>query len=309
MNDHWNGRRPAGRIAYVNGRYVRHGAAGVHVEDRGLQLGDAVYEVFRIENGHLRDEEEHLDRLERSLGEIEMAMPAGRGALKSVMAETVRRNGARDALLYLQVTRGAFKRDHPIPPTAPKPTLILTVHPLDTAAVARRHGEGVAVITCADERWGRCDIKSTQLLANLLAKTAARRAGALEAWLVDREGFVTEGASTTAWIVDRTGMVVTRDLGHAILPGVTRRVILEAAAEVRLPVIERRFTPEEAASAREAFLSSAAGGAVPVIEIDRCTVGDGTPGPVTRRVMALYAKRSQERFAKENDVTRPHSGL
>jgi len=295
LNVRWNGRRPAGRIAYVDGCYVRNGRAGVHIEDRGLQLGDSVYEVFRIANGRIVDQEEHLDRLKRSLGEIEMAMPMGRGALKSVLAEIARRNAMRDGLLYLQITRGALRRDHPIPQPAPKPTLILTVHPVDPAAVARRHAEGVAVITCPDERWGRCDIKTTQLLANLLAKTAARRAGVFEAWLVDRDGFVTEGASTTAWIVDREGRIVTRELSRAILPGVTRRVILEAAAQ--LPVVERRFTPEEAASAREAFLSSATGGAVPVVAIDGRKVRDGKPGPMTRRVMELYAQHSQEQLA------------
>ncbi|HEY0281927.1 MAG TPA: D-amino-acid transaminase [Rhizomicrobium sp.] len=302
----WPSHPPAGRIAYVDGRYVRHGEAGVHIEDRGLQLGDSVYEVCRIADGRLIDIEEHLDRLERSLGEIEMAMPMGRGALKSVMAEIARRNGMRDGLLYLQVTRGALRRDHPIPAAAPKPTLILTVHPVDQAAVARRHAEGVAIITCPDERWGRCDIKSTQLLANLLAKTAAHRAGVYEAWLVGQDGFVTEGASTTAWIVDGEGRVVTRDLSRAILPGVTRRVILEAAAEAQMPVLERSFTREEAAGAREAFLSSATGGAVPVVAIDGRKVGDGRPGPLTRRVMALYAQHSQEPVAQRKLRRNPH---
>ncbi len=297
MSYPWNGRRPAGRIAYVDGRYLRHGQAGVHIEDRGLQLGDSVYEVCRIAHGRLIDREEHLDRLERSLGEIEMAMPMGRGALESVMAEIVRRNGMRDGLLYLQVTRGALRRDHPIPKPAPRPTLILTVHPVDPVAIARRHAEGVAVITCPDQRWGRCDVKTTQLLANLLARTAARRARVLEAWLVDRDGFVTEGAATTAWIVDREGRIATRDLSRAILPGVTRRIILEAATVAQLPVVERRFSPEEAVCAREAFLSSASGGAVPVVAIDGRMVGDGKPGPLTRRIIALYAQRSQERLA------------
>ena len=290
MNSHWNERRPAGRIAYVDGRYVRHGQAGVHIEDRGLQLGDSVYEVCRIANGRLIDRDEHLDRLERSLGEFEMAMPMGRGALKAVMAEIARRNGMRDGLLYLQVTRGAVRRDHPIPRPAPRPTLILTVHPVDPAAIARRHAEGVAVMTCPDERWGRCDIKTTQLLANLLAKTAARRAGAFEAWLVDRDGFVTEGAATNAWIVDREGYIVTRDLSRAILPGVTRRVILEAAAETKLPIVERRFSPEEAAGAREAFFTSASAGPVPVVAIDGRPVGDGKPGPLVRQLAELYAR-------------------
>ena len=294
MSNRWNARRPAGRIAYVDGRYLRHSAAAVHIEDRGLQLGDAVYEVCRIAGGLLVDETEHLERLERSLGAIEMTMPMGRAALRHVMAETLRRNAVAEGMLYLQVTRGALRRDHAIPKNALQPTLIITVRSLDPAAIAKRHTEGVSVVTRPDERWGRCDIKTTQLLPNLLAKTAAKRAGAFEAWMIDSEGFVTEGASTNAWIVDGQGRVVTRDLSHAILPGVTRRVILEAATDAQIPVVQRRFTLEEALSAREAFLSSATGGAVAVVSIDGRQIGDGKPGPLTRRLAELYAQRSQE---------------
>jgi D-alanine transaminase len=292
MSDHWPARAPAGRVAYVNGRYVPHSKAGVHIEDRGLQLGDSVYEVFAVRAGRLRDEEEHLDRLERSLREIEIAMPVGREALKLVMRELVRRNRIDDGLLYLQVSRGAVKRDHPIPAAAPRPTLILTARPFDFHGAEKRAANGVAVVTRPDLRWGRCDIKSTQLLANLLAKTDARRAGAYEAWLVDRDGFVTEGASTTAWIVDRDGAVVTRALSNAILPGVTRRVIMEAAAEAQMPIVERAFTPEEAKSAREAFISSAANAATPIATIDGVRIGAGAPGPLSRRIAELYLSRS-----------------
>ena len=286
----WPLRRPPGRIAYVDGRYLLHGEAGVHVEDRGLQFGDAVYEVCRIAGGRFIDEDEHLDRLERSLREIEMAMPMPRNALKHVLRETARRNGVGEGLLYLQITRGALRRDHPIPSARLKPTLIVTVHPLDTSAIAHRRAQGIAVITAPDERWTRCDIKSTQLLPNLLAKTAARRAGAYEVWMVDRDGFVTEGASTTAWIVDREGRLLTRSLSHAILPGVTRRIVLEIAADAQIPVVERAFTPEEAASAREAFLTAASAAAIPVVEINGRPIGGGTPGPVTRRIAELYAQ-------------------
>jgi D-alanine transaminase len=288
----WPARRPAGRIAYVDGRYLRHGEAGVHVEDRGLQLGDSIYEVCRIANGRFLDEEEHLDRLERSLREIEMAMPMTRAALKLVLRETARKNGVREGLLYLQVTRGALRRDHPIPADPPKPSLIVTVHPLDTAVLARRRENGVAVVTAPDLRWGRCDIKSTQLLANLLAKTAARRAGAYEVWFLDREGFVTEGASTTAWIVDASGALVTRDLSHAILPGVTRRMLLALAMEAQIPIVERRFTPAEAQAAREAFLTAATAAAIPVVAIDGVAVGTGKPGPLTGKLAELYAHNS-----------------
>ncbi len=285
---------PRGRIAYVNGHYVRHGQAQVHIEDRGLQFGDAVYEVCAIEDGRLRDEQEHLDRLERSTREIEMAMPLPRSALKLVFREVVRRNRVRTGLLYLQVTRGAAHRDHPIPPRGLRPTLILTAHSLDPAAIAKRRAEGIAVITRPDERWARRDIKTTQLLPNLLAKTAARRAGAYEAILVDEEGVVTEGSSTNAWIVDKDGRLTTRALSNDILPGVTRRVIFEAAAEAQLPIIERGFAPKEAYAAEEAFISSATG-IYPVIAIDGRRVGEGVPGPVTRRVQELYARKSAMR--------------
>jgi D-alanine transaminase len=173
----------------------------------------------------------------------------------------------------------------------------LTVREMDVGAIERRRVSGVAVVTRADERWARCDIKSTQLLPNLLAKTAARQMGAYEAWLVDADGFVTEGSSTTAWIVDQAETLTTRQLSHKILPGVTRRVILEAAAEAQLPVLEHCFTPAEAQAAKEAFISSATG-IVPVVSIDGKTIGDGRPGPVTRRVQELYAHHSAARAAQ-----------
>ena len=293
----WPHRAPSGRTAYVNGRYVRHGEAGVHIEDRGLQLGDSIYEVFAILNGRIHDEEEHLDRMERSLREIRMAMPMGRAALKITMRELVRRNRVRDGFLYLQVSRGMFKRDHPIPNESQRPTLILTARPFDVEGAARRQSDGIAVVTQKDIRWGRRDIKTTQLLPNLLAKTEARRAGGYEAWLVDDNGFVTEGASTNAWIVDKDGKLITRELSHAILPGVTRRVILEAAAEAQLPVLERQFTPDDVKAAREAFISSASGAAVPVVAIDGVQIGDGRPGPLTKRIGELYRHTSDLRAA------------
>ncbi len=262
--------------------------AGVHIEDRGLQFGDAIYEVVGVVDGMLRDEEDHLDRLERSLREIRVAMPMSRAALKFIFREIARRNRLRNGLIYLQVTRGAFRRDHPIPNETIKPTLILTAREMDRAAIDLRKEKGIKVVTRPDERWGRCDIKTTQLLANLMAKTEARKAGAYEAWLVDRDGFVTEGSSTNAWIVTAQGEIITRNLSHAILPGVTRRVILEAAAAAQMKVIERPFTPEEAKQAKEAFLSAATGAGVPIIAIDGTKVGDGKPGPVTRRVQEIY---------------------
>jgi D-alanine transaminase len=294
MSHGWNGRRPAGRIAYVDGRYVPHGEAGVHIEDRGLQLGDSVYEVCLVSSGRLMDESEHLDRLERSLREIQITMPMPRGPLALVMREVVRRNAVRDGLLYLQVTRGAVRRDHPIPAAQPRSTLVLTARGMDMDGLMRRRDDGIAAITRPDERWARRDIKTTQLLANLLAKTEARKAGAYEALLVDRDGFITEGSSMNAWIVDVEGRLVTRSLSNDILPGVTRRVILDAAAEAQLSVVERSFTPSEALAAREVFVSAATG-VLPIVTLDGQPIGDGKSGPVTRRVQELYGRLAEKR--------------
>ncbi|HLY05292.1 MAG TPA: D-amino-acid transaminase [Rhizomicrobium sp.] len=280
--------RPVGRIAYVDGRYVRHDVAGVHIEDRGLQFADAIYEVFGVFAGSIFDEPEHLDRLERSLREIGLAMPMGRPALQLVIREIARRNRLRDGLIYMQVTRGAVRRDHAVPQHPPPPSLIITAKSIDMNGFEDRRRSGIRVITTTDQRWARCDIKSTALLPNVLAKTEARAAGAYEAWLVDRDGHVTEGSSTSAWIVDGEGKLVTRDLDNAILPGVTRRIMMQVAESAQMPIVERRFTVSEAQGAREAFITAATIGALPVVEIDGRPVGAGTPGPVARRLHELY---------------------
>ena len=297
----WPHRAPTARTAYVNGAYVPHAHAHVHIEDRGLQFSDAIYEVWGVSNGGLLDEDEHFDRLERSLREMRMDMPMSRGALKFVLRELVRRNAIDNGILYMQVTRGAVRRDHAIPKAQPRPTIILTARRIAAKAVEDRRKTGVRVITRPDERWARCDIKSTSLLANVLAKTAAREAGAFEAWLIDKDGYVTEGSSTTAWIVDTDGRLITRDLTNAVLPGVTRRVIMEAMAEAQLPVVERRFTLAEAQNAREAFITAATLGATPVVEIDGKPVGEGKPGPLGRRVQELYARETARKAAGKED--------
>jgi D-alanine transaminase len=286
---------PSGRIAYVNGRYVLHGVAGVHIEDRALQFADGIYEVIGVADGAFLDEDEHLDRLERSVAEIRMAMPLGRAGLKMVVREIARRNHVRDGLVYMQVTRGVARRDHPVPEHAPRPSLILTARHLDPVETARKRTQGVKVVTHPDQRWVRCDIKSTALLPNVLAKTAARKAGAYEAWLVDRDGYVTEGSSTSAWIVDAEGQIRTRDLSNAILPGVTRLVLMEAAREAQISVVKGKFTVAEALAAKEAFLTAASAGAMAIVAIDGQHVGDGKPGPVTRRLQELYQERAESR--------------
>jgi D-alanine transaminase len=288
----WNSRAPAGRITYVDGRYLAHGEAGVHVEDRGFQLGDSIYEVCNISGGRLIDRPAHLDRMERSLREIQMAMPMDRGALRLVMAEVVRRNRVREGILYLQVTRGAARRDHAVPDLPLRPSIVISARHVPPAVLEKKLASGINAITRPDQRWARRDIKTTQLLPNVLVRTEAKRAGALEAWLVDGDGFVTEGAVANAWIVDASGEVVTRALSQDVLPGVTRQVILEAAAEAGLRVAERKFTVAEALAAREAFITSSTSTAMGVVEIDGHKIGDGRPGPLTRRIHALYAVKS-----------------
>jgi D-alanine transaminase len=275
------------RIAYVNGRYVPHADAAVHVEDRGYQFADGVYEVCAIVDGLLIDETPHLDRLDRSLGELQIAAPMGRSALKVVMREVVRRNRIRNGMVYMQVTRGVARRDHPFPKGV-KPALVVTARAIQPEKIEANNRSGVAVATVPDIRWGRCDIKSVSLLPNVLAKQAARDAGAYEAWLVDDDGFVTEGSSTNAWIVDAEGNLVTRDVTNNILRGVTRMSLFAVAKAAGIPIVERRFTVAEAKRAREAFISSATGYATPVVRIDDSVIGNGQPGSMADRLRDLY---------------------
>ncbi len=276
------------RIAYVNGRYVPHREASVHIEDRGYQFADGVYEVCEIWNGLVIDETRHLDRLERSLGELAMAMPMPRAALKVVIREMVRRNLVRDGLVYLQVTRGVAPRDHAFPAKHTPPALVLTAKSTSRAVAEKRAAQGIAVITLPDNRWERVDIKTVGLLPNALAKQKAREAGAYEAWLVDRDGYVTEGASTTAWIVTGEGTLVTRPNGTGILPGITRITASEVARRASLTVEERKFTVAEAKSAREAFVTAASTLVMPVVRIDGDPVADGKPGPVATALRAEF---------------------
>ncbi len=276
------------RVAFVNGRYVPHALASVHIEDRGYQFGDAVYEVWLVAAGRLCDAEGHFARLERSLGELAIPAPMSRRALEIVLRETLRRNRVRDGLLYLQVSRGVARRDHPFPVPAPAPAIVITARSLDPAAGAAKAAKGVAVITTPESRWGRCDIKTVNLLPNVLAKQAAKAAGAYEAWFVDELGFVTEGSSTNAWIVDREGVLRTRDIQANILRGVTRAAVLKVAAEQGLTLAERPFAMSDVLEAKEAFITGASTQVTPVVSIDGRKVGAGEPGPVAKRLRQLY---------------------
>ncbi|HEX5510045.1 MAG TPA: D-amino-acid transaminase [Pseudolabrys sp.] len=266
------------RIAYVDGRYLPHARAKVSIEDRGYQFADGVYEVCEVKDGKLVDERRHLARLERSLRELRIAQPMSWAALGVVMRETVRRNRVIDGIVYVQITRGTAPREFQFPHATVRPTVVVTARNSDIARLDKLAEDGAAVVTVPDIRWQRVDIKSVSLLPNVLAKQAAREQGAREAWLVDKNGFITEGASSNAWIVTRDGKLLTRALGTGILPGITRSVLLDLIADQGIEFEERAFTVTEAYAAREAFVTSASQTVMPVVTIDGRSVGNGAPG-------------------------------
>jgi D-alanine transaminase len=285
------------RVAYVNGRFVPHGQAVVHVEDRGFQFADGVYEVWAVFDGRLADYQGHMDRLDRSLDELRIGRPMTRGALTSVLRETIRRNRVREGIVYLQVTRGTARRDHAFPSPEVAPSVVVTARSMDPAVAEAKAAKGVAVVTTPENRWGRCDIKTVGLLPNALAKQKAREAGAAEAWFVDELGFVTEGSSTNAWIVDAEGVLRTRDTQANILRGITRHGLLALAREAGLQVAEGPFTVDQAKAAKEAFFSAASAFVMPVVSIDGAKIGDGRPGPVATRLRQLYLENARNTAA------------
>ncbi len=280
------------RIAYVNGRYLPLAQAQVHVEDRGFQFADGVYEVLYRHEGRLIDLDLHLARLERSLRELRLAAPMGRAALLAVIEEVARRNRLASGLIYMQVTRGSAPRQHVFPPDGTPATLVVTMR--RAAPYPRSVDEWQAgAITRPDERWARCDIKSVGLLPNVLARQAAREAGALEAIFIDNDGMVTEGATTSVFIVRADGRVLTRPLSHDILPGCTRAALIARMAEAGVSIEEQAFSAEEMRGAAEVFITAATSFVKPITRLDGAIVGDGTPGPVARRLFALMASHVQ----------------
>ena len=281
------------RIAYVNGRYLPHRGAMVHVEDRGYQFSDGVYEVCEVRGGRLVDERRHLERLTRSLAELRIRMPMPLAALGIVLREVVARNRIGYGIVYLQVTRGVARRDHAFPAPEVRPSVVVTARSLNAARNEALAAQGIAVVSVPDNRWGRVDIKSISLLPNVLARQAALDQGARDAWFVDKDGAVTEGASTNAWIVTQAGVVVTRPADHAILRGITRTVLFDVIKAQGLRLEERAFTLAEAYAAREAFATAASQIVLPVVRIDGRPIGEGRPGPVAtalRREFHKYAE-------------------
>ena len=271
------------RIVYVNGRYVPYAQAAVHVEDRGFQFADAVYEVCQVLGGRLVDEPRHMARLSRSLKELEIPAPMSAAALAHVMRETIRRNHVRDGLVYLQVSRGEGlgRREFTFPLKDVPRTVVCLARATKPGAQDAQAGKGIAVTTMPDIRWKRCDIKTVMLLPACLAKQAAHDADAGEAWFIDADGYVTEGASSNAWIVSADGAVITRQITSDILAGVTRSTVMDVLAKEDLKLEERPFRLSEALNAREAFITSATNVVMPVVRIDETMIGDGRPGPVT----------------------------
>jgi D-alanine transaminase len=274
------------RLAYVNGRYLPHGQALVHIDDRGYQFADGVYEVVHVRDRRLIDAEPHFDRFDYSLGELRIAPPMPRAALRLVLKELVARNGLINGLVYFQATRGVAPRDHKFPAKA-RTSLVATARrgrPLARGMLEN----GVAVVTIPDIRWQRCDIKSLALLANVLGKQRAVEQGAYEAWQVDANGHITEGTTTNAWIVTADGRLVTRPLGHEILAGIVRRSLLGLIDGLSTGFEERSFSLAEAKAAREAFLTSSSGFLLPVTSLDGQAVGDGKVGPVARELRKRF---------------------
>ncbi|NBB82718.1 MAG: D-amino-acid transaminase [Alphaproteobacteria bacterium] len=274
------------RFAYVNGRYVPHGDARVHVEDRGYQFADGVYEVVTVQHGKLIDEKGHLDRLGRSLGELRIPWPMARRPLQLVMRRLIRMNGITEGIVYLQVTRGVAPRDFKFPKAA-APALVMTTRRMTLGPTAQVE-TGVAVATVPDIRWKRRDIKSVALLPQVLGKQQATEKGAFEGWQVDDEGYVTEGCSSNAWIVTPDHKVVTRKADTMILNGITRQSVIRLIDDLGYTFEERPFTVAEAYDAKEAFLTSATTYALPITRIDDRPVGNGHPGEMTMALRQAY---------------------
>ncbi|MDJ0683451.1 MAG: D-amino-acid transaminase [Alphaproteobacteria bacterium] len=275
------------RYCYVNGRFTPHNQGAVHIEDRGYQFADGVYEVVTVADGKLVDEEGHMARLDRSLKELRMPAPMKRAVLQLKMRELIRLNGLTDGLVYMQVTRGVAPRNHAFPAEDTPPALVMTTKRMDFASM-RKFTDGVSVVTRPDLRWARCDIKTVSLLPNCLAKQEAYEAGAYEAWLVKENGEVTEGSSSNAWIVTADGKLITRPPTNEILNGITRRTIITLAAEEGLTFEERAFSVDEAHAAAECFVSSATSFVTPVVKVDDAVIGDGSPGPLSRKLLDAY---------------------
>ncbi len=281
------------RTVYVNGEYLPEDEAKISVFDRGFLFADAVYEVTSVLDGKLIDFEGHAVRLQRSLDELEMASPCSKDELLEIHRKLVELNGIEEGLVYLQVSRGSDgDRDFVFPSEDTPPSLVLFTQNKPGLADSPAAKKGAKVISIEDIRWGRRDIKTVQLLYPSMGKMMAKKAGCDDAWLVE-DGYVTEGTSNNAYFV-KDGVIVTRPLSNDILHGITRKAVLRLAEEAQMQIEERLFTIEEAKAADEAFTTSASAFVMPVVEIDGVALGDGTPGPVAKRLRESYLEESRK---------------
>lgn len=277
----------AERIVYVNGSYVPESKAVISVFDRGFLMADAVYEVSAVIGGKMLDNLAHLKRLGRSLGELNMPMPCPIGELVAAQEKLIADNKLQEGIIYLQVTRGTAERDFIFDPDM-QPNLVMFTQEKNLRNDPKVK-TGLKVLTQPDIRWQRRDIKTTQLLAQSLAKMIAKSQGYDDAWMVEN-GYVTEGSSNNAWILHGKTLI-TRPPSHEILNGITRRALLTVIAELGLDVEERPFTVAEAQRADEAFATSASGIVMPVVAIDGVNIGDGTPGRHTLQLREKYLEK------------------
>lgn len=282
-------------IAYMNGCYVPHDAAVVQLEDRGYQFADGVYEYIAFYHQTTMDQTPHLERLQRSLRELKIDPGHSAELLPIVIRELIARNHRRDGAIYIQISRGTAKRDHPFPKAA-KPNIVVTLwgSKMPSMEVAK---QGAKVITHPDNRWGRCDIKSIALLANVLAKQEAVARGAKEAWLYKEDGLVTEGAVSNAFLV-KDGVVYTHPKTNAILPGITRDTAIKLASKLKIKVEEKAFNLCDVPGADEAFFTSTSSNVHPITQVDEHVIGDGKVGPITGKLMQAYAKKIYQETGK-----------
>jgi D-alanine transaminase len=275
------------RFAYVNGRYVSHAEASTHIEDRGYQFADGIYEVIAIVKGNFIDFHQHLDRLDYSLTELRIPSPLPRPALVHICREVLRLNRLQDAMVYIQVSRGIAPRYHSFPKN-PRPILVVTARYVNQRQLMANKAQGVAAITLLDTRWARPDIKSISLLPNILSKQQAEDQGCYEAILYKPDGIVTEASATNVWIVRKDNILQTHPLSSSILGGITRQRLIDLATQNGITVEEKAFSLTELNSAQEIMLSASVSGITPVTKINQTIIGNGQPGPITQKLMQLY---------------------
>ena len=281
------------RTIYVNGCYQPYNNARLHVEDRATLFADAVYEVIEVKDGKQVDQEAHLKRLERSLKEIRLETDFSLTSIPFIIRESIRRNRVKHGFVYIQISRGCAKRDFIFPEDTTPATLIIYARSKNPLILNKKAETGIKVITHPDLRWKRPDIKTTGLLASVLARQTAYEQGADEAWLYTADEMITEGAASNAWIINNEGELITHPATQAILKGITRDGVMKCAKEQNLTYIERPFSIEEAKQAKEAFITAATNLVMPVIQIDQKLVNDGKSGPITLNLREIFHQFAQ----------------